>query len=213
MTECEYNPDAPSMGPQGVPWGRHPPPSGPQMYGRGQRELINVPVANSTDHPPAHHHHHQGQQASHHQQNQQSQQQSQQQQQQSGGNPLKRKQAFDFNRLGPKQRALHNLGNCSLELKKVPRSLNNITQLNNHFSKFGKIVNIQVNFNGDQEAALVTFSMPSEAKSAYRSTEAVLNNRFIKVFWHNNANCAAATGASENVPPGKRCNITIIFFF
>lgn len=210
----EYNPDAPSMDPQGVSWGRHPPPSGPPVYGRGQRELINVPVANSPEHQPAHHHHHhQGQQQGphHHQQNQQNQQS---QQQQSGGNPLKRKQAFDFNRLGPKQRALHNPGNCSLELKKVPRSLNNITQLNNHFSKFGKIVNIQVSFGGDQEAALVTFSMPSEAKSAYRSTEAVLNNRFIKVFWHNTVNSNATTGASENVPPGKTaCNLLLCLKF
>lgn len=35
-------------------------------------------------------------------------------------------------------------GNCSLELKKVPSGLNDIMHLNNHFSKFGKIVNIQV---------------------------------------------------------------------
>ncbi|KOB70490.1 putative cutaneous T-cell lymphoma tumor antigen se70-2, partial [Operophtera brumata] len=52
--------------------------------------------------------------------------------------------------------------NCSLEVKKVPRGMNDITHLNNHFSKFGKIANV-----------------------AYKSTEAVLNNRFIKVFWHN----------------------------
>lgn len=173
------------MEPQ-VTWNRHPP--GPVMYGRGQRELINVPVdthANAQEHNPH-----------------------------PPPNPLKRKQAFDFNRLGPKQRAIHNPTNCSLELKKVPRSLNNITQLNNHFSKFGKIVNIQVNFNGDPEAALVTFQLPTEAKSAYRSTEAVLNNRFIKVFWHNSNNAAnnntntptttaANNATSENVPPGN----------
>ena len=43
----------------------------------------------------------------------------------------------------------------------------------------------QVSFGGDPEAALVTFSNPAEAKAAYKCTEAVLNNRFIKVFWHN----------------------------
>lgn len=31
----------------------------------------------------------------------------------------------------------------------------------------------------------MTFSTHAEANAAYRSTEAVLNNRFIKVFWHN----------------------------
>ncbi|XP_017877205.1 RNA-binding protein 26 [Ceratina calcarata] len=175
---AEYNPDAPSMEPR-MPWGRHPPP-GPGIYGRGQRELISVPVIPHTNSSEITH---------------------------TQTNPLKRKQAFDFNRLGPKQRVVHNPANCSLELKKVPRSLNNITQLNNHFSKFGKIVNIQVNFGGDPEGALVTFQLPAEAKAAYRSTEAVLNNRFIKVFWHNNVNNNAAGSAIENVPPGCRPSV------
>ncbi|EGI63234.1 PREDICTED: RNA-binding protein 26 isoform X2 [Acromyrmex echinatior] len=177
-SNMEYNPDAPSMEPR-MPWGRHP-QSAPGIYGRGQRELISVPVIPHTNSSEITH---------------------------TQSNPLKRKQTFDFNRLGPKQRVVHNPANCSLELKKVPRSLNNITQLNNHFSKFGKIVNIQVNFGGDPEAALVTFQLPAEAKSAYRSAEAVLNNRFIKVFWHNNVNNNAAGGAIENVPPGCRPSV------
>lgn len=93
-----------------------------------------------------------------------------------------KKKPFDFNRLGPPR--VKNPANCSLELKKVPQGLNNITHLNNHFSKFGMIVNIQVCYDGDPEAAIVTFSSHAEANVAYRSTEAVLNNRFIKVFWH-----------------------------
>lgn len=36
--------------------------------------------------------------------------------------------------------------NTKLEVRKVPRELNNITQLNEHFSKFGTIVNIQVKY-------------------------------------------------------------------
>lgn len=87
--------------------------------------------------------------------------------------------------------------NCCLEVKKIPRGLNNISVLNNHFSKFGKIVNLQVSFGGDPEGALVTFSSHSEAQAAYRSTEAVLNNRFIKVFWHNKEQ----QQQGENQPP------------
>lgn len=94
---------------------------------------------------------------------------------------LTNQQAFDFKRLGPRKPFP---ANCSLELKKVPRGLNNITHLNDHFAKFGKIVNIQVCFEGDPEAALVTFSTHAEANAAIKSTEAVLNNRFIKMFWH-----------------------------
>lgn len=45
----------------------------------------------------------------------------------------------------------------------------------------------QVRHEGDPEASLVQFSSPSEATKAHNSTEAVLENRFIKVFYlkHN----------------------------
>lgn len=77
--------------------------------------------------------------------------------------------------------------------------------LNNHFSKFGKIVNLQVGFNGDPEGALITFSSHAEAQAAYRSTEAVLNNRFIKVFWHNKESTSTEMkGKEENVPPNPK---------
>lgn len=36
--------------------------------------------------------------------------------------------------------------NTKLEVRRIPRELNNITKLNEHFSKFGTIVNIQVHF-------------------------------------------------------------------
>lgn len=80
------------------------------------------------------------------------------------------------------------LDNCTLELKKIPPGLNTISHLNDHFAKFGTIVNIQVQNEGNPESALVTFASHSEANAAYRSTEAVLNNRFIKLFWHNPQN-------------------------
>ncbi|XP_049883716.1 zinc finger protein swm isoform X3 [Pectinophora gossypiella] len=110
--------------------------------------------------------------------------------------PAPPKKNFDYNRLGPaRPPPPPAAGNCSLEVKKVPRGLNDITHLNNHFSKFGKIVNIQVCYEGDPEGALITFSTPTEANVAYKSTEAVLNNRFIKVFWHNHEN------KQENMSP------------
>ncbi|XP_068187661.1 RNA-binding protein 27 isoform X2 [Antennarius striatus] len=74
--------------------------------------------------------------------------------------------------------------NTKLEVRKVPRELNNITKLNEHFSKFGTIVNIQVVFGGDPEAALIQYTKNEEARRAISSIEAVLNNRFIRVYWH-----------------------------
>ncbi len=44
---------------------------------------------------------------------------------------------------------------------------------------------MQVGYGGDAEAALLTYSSHHEANSAYRSSEPVFNNRFIKLFWHN----------------------------
>lgn len=43
---------------------------------------------------------------------------------------------------------------------------------------------LKVAYNNDPEGALIQFASPEEAKRAMQSTEAVLNNRFIKVFWH-----------------------------
>lgn len=204
---AEYNPSAPAMWhhrpgfrPRGPPMGlsmRAPlapgtaGPFGPMPS--MQRELISVPVTDDGNsvHPPG-----SGPPAGF----------KRRPGDYDGGPPSKRKggMGFDFNRLGP--RAAHlpstpkNPANCSLELKKVPRGLNNITHLNNHFSKFGKIVNIQVCYEGDPEGAIITFSSHAEANVAYRSTEAVLNNRFIKVFWHTGGGSAAG-GGGENIPP------------
>ncbi|CAG0922037.1 unnamed protein product [Notodromas monacha] len=75
--------------------------------------------------------------------------------------------------------------NCSLEIRKIPAKENDIVTLSSHFAKFGKIVNIQVNYNDLHDAALITFALPSEAHAAFKSPEPVLNNRFIRVFWHD----------------------------
>ncbi|XP_058852973.1 RNA-binding protein 27-like isoform X3 [Acipenser ruthenus] len=78
--------------------------------------------------------------------------------------------------------------NTKLEVRKIPRDINNIAKLNEHFSKFGTIVNIQVVFGGDPEAALIQYTVNEEARRAISSTEAVLNNRFIRVYWHRENN-------------------------
>lgn len=118
--------------------------------------------------------------------------------------PTKRKVPIN-SRLGPPNR-VGLQSNCSLELRKVPRGLNSIAHLNNHFCKFGKIVNIQVSYEGDPEAAIVTFSTHAEANVAYRSTEAVLNNRFIKVFWHTPGPNAGTVDGNHNTTPNANTN-------
>ncbi|KAG8452222.1 hypothetical protein GDO86_004136 [Hymenochirus boettgeri] len=91
-----------------------------------------------------------------------------------------------FNRTGPSfpKKVQFVNENTKLELRRIPPEQNNISKLNEHFSKFGTLVNLQVAYKGDPEGALIQFATHLEAKKAISSTEAVLNNRFIKMYWH-----------------------------
>lgn len=50
--------------------------------------------------------------------------------------------------------------NTKLEVRKIPPELNNITQLNEHFNKFGTIVNIQVKNKVQFYACMWVFYFP-----------------------------------------------------
>merc|ERR1719318_2287995 len=75
-------------------------------------------------------------------------------------------------------------GGTMLAVRNIPGELNTITHLNGHFSRYGNLVNVQVQFEGDPGSALITFAGAEEANAAYSTSEAVMNNRFIKVFFH-----------------------------
>jgi len=105
-----------------------------------------------------------------------------------GSGPAAKKSGHIYNRLGPK-RDDPKYENTTLEITKIPSEMNNITKLNEHFSKFGTLVNLQIKHGGDPGAALITFSTNAEASAAYHSSEPVLNNRFVRVFWHKKATC------------------------
>ncbi|XP_013913525.1 PREDICTED: RNA-binding protein 26 [Thamnophis sirtalis] len=89
--------------------------------------------------------------------------------------------------------------NTKLELRRIPPELNNISKLNEHFCKFGNLVNLQVAYQGDPEGALIQFATHEEAKKAISSTEAVLNNRFIKVYWHREGSTPPITTSVPKV--------------
>lgn len=69
----------------------------------------------------------------------------------------------------------------TLGLDNIPNELNTIDKLNGHFKKFGTVVNITV--KPEKNKAFVQFTSNDEAYKAFSSPEAVLENRFIKVFW------------------------------
>ncbi|VDM72650.1 unnamed protein product [Strongylus vulgaris] len=83
----------------------------------------------------------------------------------------------------------------TLQVKKIPPELNNIAKLNEHFATFGSIVR----FNGEADAALITYASRGEAMAAYKSPQPVLNNRFIKVFFYNPDIVAGATPGQDGI--------------
>ncbi|NWH30419.1 RBM26 protein, partial [Chloropsis hardwickii] len=89
--------------------------------------------------------------------------------------------------------------NTKLELRNFFPELNNISKLNEHFSKFGFFFNLQVAYQGDPEGALIQFATHEEAKKAISSTEAVLNNRFIKVYWHREGSTPQIQATAQKV--------------
>ncbi|XP_030581965.1 RNA-binding protein 26 isoform X1 [Archocentrus centrarchus] len=104
-----------------------------------------------------------------------------------GGLPSKKPWFDKLNFNKPNHQGCHKRAqfspNAKLLVRQIPPELNNISKLNEHFSKFGTIVNLQVAYQNNPEGALIQFSSPDEAKRAMQSTEAVLNNRFIRVHW------------------------------
>jgi hypothetical protein len=67
-------------------------------------------------------------------------------------------------------------------LLNVPHKDNSISKLDEHFNKFGTIVNIEVLQN--EKKAKIKYSSHRDAHNALKSPEAVFGNRFIKVLWN-----------------------------
>lgn len=69
----------------------------------------------------------------------------------------------------------------TIYLTEIPPNENTVQKLCNYFSKFGNVLSVNVAHNGDNTAATVTFVNNKFANAALKCTDAVLNNRFIKV--------------------------------
>ncbi|KAH3756755.1 RNA-binding protein 26 [Pelomyxa schiedti] len=91
----------------------------------------------------------------------------------------------------------------ALKVVGIPKHLNRIELLNEHFSKFGTILNLQVKPQSNR--AFVQFSTHEEAMAAIQSPDAVCGNRFIQVFWanfgHVDQHASADDAKRKTVPP------------
>ncbi|EOA23470.1 hypothetical protein CARUB_v10016662mg [Capsella rubella] len=71
----------------------------------------------------------------------------------------------------------------TLFVNNVPHESNRRDLILSHFQKFGKVIDIHIPLN--TERAFVQFSKREEAESALRAPDAVMGNRFIKLWWAN----------------------------
>ncbi|ESQ32693.1 hypothetical protein EUTSA_v10003632mg [Eutrema salsugineum] len=78
----------------------------------------------------------------------------------------------------PAQKAMR-----TLFVNNVPHESNRRDLILAHFQKFGKVIDIHIPINS--ERAFVQFSKREEAESALRAPDAVMGNRFIKLWWAN----------------------------
>ncbi|XP_062225477.1 zinc finger CCCH domain-containing protein 27-like [Phragmites australis] len=65
----------------------------------------------------------------------------------------------------------------------IPQESNRWEKLLSHFQKFGQVIDIYIPSNS--EKAFVQFSKREEAEAALKAPDAVMGNRFIKLWWAN----------------------------
>jgi RNA-binding protein 26 len=70
----------------------------------------------------------------------------------------------------------------TLVVEKIPEDKLSLDAVNGWFKRFGTVTNVAV--DATTAKALVSFSTHEEAHAAWKTEDAVFNNRFVKVFWH-----------------------------
>ncbi|XP_024977717.1 zinc finger CCCH domain-containing protein 41-like isoform X2 [Cynara cardunculus var. scolymus] len=84
----------------------------------------------------------------------------------------------------------------------IPQQNNRRESLLSHFRKFGEVINIYIPLNS--ERAFVQFSKREEAEAALLAPDAVMGNRFIKLWWANRDNIPDVEtigGHNMSLPP------------
>lgn len=84
----------------------------------------------------------------------------------------------------------------------IPQQSNKTETLLSHFKKYGEVIDIYIPANSQR--AFVQFSKREEAEAALKSPDAVMGNRFIKLWWANRDSIPDDGVGSNNgihVPP------------
>ncbi|KAG5719343.1 hypothetical protein E4T56_gene13301 [Termitomyces sp. T112] len=70
----------------------------------------------------------------------------------------------------------------TLVVEKIPEDKLTLEYVNEWFKRFGTVTNVAI--DSVNAKALISFSHHDEAYAAWKSEDAVFNNRFVKLFWH-----------------------------
>ncbi|KAL7140762.1 hypothetical protein ABFS83_08G008500 [Erythranthe nasuta] len=91
----------------------------------------------------------------------------------------------------------------TLCVSSIPVKDNKREALLSHFQKFGQVIDIHIPANS--ERAFVQFSRREEAEAAKKAPDAVMGNRFIKLWWANRDNIPDdGMSGTANVPITRR---------
>ncbi|KAK1440889.1 hypothetical protein QVD17_06722 [Tagetes erecta] len=97
---------------------------------------------------------------------------------------------------------------CTLFVNGIPLQQNKRDTLLSHFHKFGEVIDIHIPSNG--ERAFVQFSRREEAEAALIAPDAVMGNRFIKLWWANRDNIPVnGTISGYTMPPAPLRGIPV----
>ncbi|CAN1188110.1 Zinc finger CCCH domain-containing protein 41 [Linum perenne] len=97
----------------------------------------------------------------------------------------------------PSQKALR-----TLFVNGIPHMNSKREALLSHFQKFGEVIDIYIPSNS--ERAFVQFSKTEAAEAALRAPDAVMGNRFIKLFWANRDSVlddGVSSSSGVSIPP------------
>ncbi|KAE8706698.1 COPII coat assembly protein sec16-like [Hibiscus syriacus] len=100
----------------------------------------------------------------------------------------------------PTQKALR-----TLFVNGIPQKSNKSEALLSHFRKFGQVIEIYIPSNS--ERAFVQFSKREEAEAALKSPDAVMGNRFIKLWWANRDSVPDAVDSGTGIAVNP-CGLT-----
>lgn len=78
-------------------------------------------------------------------------------------------------------------------VEKIPEEHLTLEAVNNWFKRFGTVTNVAVDKHSAK--ALVSFASHDEAHAAWKTQEAIFNNRFVKIFWHKPLEGQGGVGA------------------